>query len=85
MLKAMLTTIDNPYDPFDDFDNWFAFDTRHGYHTASFLDRVLITSNDISEADVNVAMNLAIDEIVRENVLGLHRKVTREVPDVVAK
>jgi hypothetical protein len=67
----MLTTVDNPYDPFDDFDSWFAFDSSHGYHTSSFLARIVVTSN--------LAIETAINEIVQENVLGIYRKVSREV------
>lgn len=76
----MLTTVDNPHDPFDAFDDWYAFDLRKGYGTLSFLDRIVITSPELSEADQNLANELAIDEIVKENVLGLWRKVSREAP-----
>jgi hypothetical protein len=73
----MLTTVDNPYDPFTEFDMWFAFDTRHGYGTAAFLARITQTSDDLSEADQSLAIQLAIEEIVEENVLGIYRKVAR--------
>ncbi len=73
----MLTTVDNPWDPYTRFDEWYAFDTRAGYHTLGLLDRILITSNELSEADQAQAMNDAIDEIVKENVLGVFRKVSR--------
>lgn len=82
MIESMLTTTDNPYNPFDDFDAWYAFDERSGYHTSSFLARIINTSDELSETDASLAMELAIDEIVKENVLGLYRKVTREVPEV---
>jgi hypothetical protein len=74
----MLTTIDNPYDPFDHYDEWSAYDERMGYHTPSFLARVVITSDELSELDQNLAVEDAIDEIIKENVSGLYKKVTRE-------
>jgi hypothetical protein len=78
MADAMLTTVDNPYNPFDDFAEWFAFDSRMGYHTPSLLARVAVTSDELSEEDQNFAIQEAIEEIVKENVSGMHRKVSRE-------
>ena len=74
----MLTTVDNPYDPFTQWNEWYAFDARHGYHTPSFLARVAKSSDDLSDADQAVAIQFAIDEIVKENVLGIYRKVSRK-------
>jgi predicted NAD/FAD-dependent oxidoreductase len=71
----MLTTIDNPYDPFTQFDEWIAFDHRAGHYTLEFLGRVVHTSSELSEADQDEAVEDAIDEIVRENVQGVHTKV----------
>jgi len=73
--EHMLSTIDNPFNPFTQYDEWFAFDTQHRYYTVNFLARVVRSSSDLSEADQSLAMEEAIDEIVRENVLGLYIKV----------
>lgn len=75
--KYMLTTVDNPFDPFTQFDQWFAFDTYSGYHTAALLDRIAISSDELSQIDQVLAVQDAIDEIVKENVMGVHRKVKR--------
>jgi hypothetical protein len=72
-----LTTVDNPFDPFTEFNAWYAFDTSHGYHSAGLLARVSRSSDDLSEADQHAAEQEAVDEIVRENVSGMHRKVSR--------
>jgi len=77
----MLTTIDNPFSPFDEFGAWYAYDVSSGYHTCSFLARILNDSDQLSKADHDLAVSMAIDEIVYENVLGIYRKVTKEVPD----
>lgn len=73
--EYMLTTVDNPYDPFTQWDEWFAWDASAGYHTPGLLARVTLTSDDLSEADQHLAVQQAIDEVVKENVLGVSRKV----------
>lgn len=78
----MLTTVDNPFDPFTQWDDWFGFDTRMGYHTTTFLARIVMTSSELSDVDESLAIEQAIDEIVRENVNGMFRKVSREGPVV---
>jgi hypothetical protein len=77
MTDVMLTTVDNPYDPFDQFDDWYAWDVRAGYCTSSFLGRIAMVSDEISETDQELALEYAIDEIVKENVSGMWKKVTR--------
>ena len=71
----MLTTTDNPWNPFTHWDEWYAFDEGAGYHTCSYLARITVTSDEISEADQDQAIEDAIDEIVKENILGIYRKV----------
>jgi hypothetical protein len=75
----MLTTVDNPFDPFENFKEWFAYDVAAGYNTSSLLARLTFTSNELSEVDQNIANELAIDEIVEENISGLYRKVSKEI------
>ena len=75
--EYMLTTVDNPFNPFTDFDAWLEYDISLGYNTMSFLDRIAMTSFDLSEPDAAVVIQDAIDEIVQENVLGMWRKVSR--------
>ena len=74
----MLTTIDNPYDPFDQFDEWYSYDERHGYHTCSYLARIAKSASDLSADDQIFAVNSAIDEILEHNFSGLYKKVVRK-------
>jgi hypothetical protein len=76
MTESMLTTIDNPFDPFTQFDEWYAFDEQMGYHTCSYLARITKTSDELSEEDEDFAIESAIDEIVKLNVLGIYKKDT---------
>lgn len=77
----MLTTIDNPYDPFDQFEEWYTWDFNANYHTPAFLARVANTSESLTENLQTLEINRAIEEILKENVLGLYRKVTRELEE----
>jgi hypothetical protein len=71
----MLTTIDNPYDPFTQFDQWEAYDRDHGYHTLSLLGRVVVYSDDLSEASKEQAIDDAVLEIARINASGIHKVI----------
>jgi len=75
MKEAMLTTIDNPFSPFTEFDDWLRFDENKGYFTCNYLARIAKTSDELSETDQSLAIDQAIDEIVRYNLLGIYRKV----------
>jgi hypothetical protein len=73
-----LTTTDNPFSPFTQFVQWYAFDTTKGYHSSALLARLARSSDDLSDADQHAAIQSAIDEIVTENISGMHKKVLRE-------
>ncbi len=76
-IEYMLTTVDNPFDPFTQFDQWFSYDPQLGYNTPALLARITILSNELSELDQFLAVQTAIDEIIKENVFGVHRKVSK--------
>lgn len=71
----MLTTVDNPYSPFTQFDEWLQFDQSSGYYTTQYLARLTLSSVELSDTDQSIAIEYAIDEIVLENVNGVYRKV----------
>lgn len=76
--EYMVTTIDNPYNPFTQFDEWYAWDVRNGYNTSALLARIATISNSLSNPDLSQAIQNAVDEIVQENVSGMFIKVTKE-------
>jgi hypothetical protein len=78
MEQSMLTTTDNPFDPFTQNDEWRAYDESKGHYTNCYLARVANWSPDLSPIDESIAIETAIDEIVKENVNGLYRKVTMD-------
>jgi hypothetical protein len=72
----MITTDDNPFSPFTEWDEWYAFDLRMGYNTLAFLGRLVKDSDQLSDADQTLATQSAIREIARENVLGIYKLVS---------
>lgn len=71
--EIMLTTVDNPFDPFSEFDDWLSFDTEKGYNSCGLIDRVAYFSPNISKADQELSIINAIKEIVKHNVYGVHK------------
>lgn len=76
--EYMLSTLDNPYNPFTDFDSWYQYDVTHGYNTCSYLARVVHSSDELSEKDQMLAMQLGMDEIIELNISGNYIKVNKD-------
>ena len=53
MSKCALTTIDNPFDPFEQFTQWFLFDVEKGYNTCGYLGRITRISDEMTEEEYN--------------------------------
>ena len=70
-----LTTIDNPFDPFEQFDDWFLFDIEKGYNSCSRLERITNISDDMSEVEISNEIERAIDEIIKYDFLNIYKKV----------
>ena len=74
---VMLTTIDNPFDPFEDFTSWFMFDIEKGYNSCGRLMRIAKVTDDMSQKEYDEAIETAIDELIRIDFLDIYRKVTK--------
>ena len=73
----MLTTIDNPFDPFEQFDSWFLFDVEKGYNSCSYLARIAQFTDDMTQIEQIRETERAIDEIIMTNPLGIYKKVSK--------
>lgn len=74
-MKCMLTTFDNPFDPFEQFVSWFLFDEEKGYNSCSYLGRIARTSEQLSEEENNFEVERAIDEIIKYDFRNIYKKV----------
>lgn len=78
MRKVNITTVDNPYDPFDDFDHWFMFDIEKGYYTSSTLARLTNLTNDMTDLEEVEEIERAIDRLIEIDPLDIYKKVIRD-------
>lgn len=76
--SVAITTIDNPFDPFDDFDSWFLFDVQKGYNTCSYLARIAKISDEFTNEENQAEIESAIDEIIKEDFMGIYKKIKKE-------
>lgn len=74
----MLTTRDNPWNPFTHFDEWFAFDESHGYCSCGLLARISASTDDLSDELEFKQNEEAIDEIIRYDFQNIYKKVSRD-------
>lgn len=78
MTKYMLTTIDNPFNPFDQFDSWLQYDLDKGYNSCAYLDRIARTSDQLSDSENDDEIERAIDEIIKFDFMNVYLKVSEK-------
>ena len=72
---CMLSTIDNPYNPYDNFDEWYRFDMDKGYNSCGRLARIANFLDDMSDEEIAAENERAIDELIKNDFLNLFIKV----------
>jgi hypothetical protein len=75
--EFMLSTSDNPYNPFTDFKNWFNFDVMKGYNTCQYLDKICEATDDLGDRELALSLNEAIEEALYFNLTGNRIKVEK--------
>lgn len=78
MKRYLLTTVDNPYDPASEFDQWYKFDHEHGYYTDQRLAKVAKTSINLTDVENQRIINGVVDDFIRLDTLGLYKRVVVE-------
>ena len=71
----MISTSDNPYNPFTDFKSWYVWDETNGYHTCSLLARICENTEDLGDREELLAYYDAVEKMLRYNVTGNYIKV----------
>lgn len=76
--KVALTTVDNPYNPFDDFTSWLMFDIEKGYDTNGKLARLANIKDEMTEKEQKEEIERAIDRIIEIDPTDLFKKIVIE-------
>lgn len=76
--ECFITTLDNPFDYFDEFTSWHMFDVEKGYYTCNYVARLVQLSDDMTQKEVNEEIERVIDEIILNNPLPIYKKIKRE-------
>ena len=75
--RCMITTNDNPYDYFEQFDSWFMFDVEKGYYTCSYLARFTNVTDEMTQKEEDEEIERAIDEIIEHDPRKIYKKVRK--------
>jgi hypothetical protein len=73
-MAAMVTTVDNPYDPRTQFPAWYQWDVINGYNTCAYLDRVAHVTDDFPKEYNDRLVEEAIDEMIALHN-GMYKKL----------
>lgn len=79
--RIQITTVDNPFDPFQDFDSWLMFDMEKGYYTCERLARLANTTNEMSQQEEDEELERAIDRLIELDPLDIYKKIVKEDKD----
>ena len=71
-----LTTIDNPYSPFTQWEEWYAYDLANGYNSCSLLDRLTISNSEHPDSLVDLDIEQAMKQIVDCDEAGKYKIIT---------
>ena len=62
--SIMLSTKDNPFNPFTHFDEWRQYDITHGHYCCELVAKFSRCSDDLSDKENTDEINYAIERII---------------------
>lgn len=76
MTDVVLTTVDNPYDPFTQEDAWLAYDLSKGYNTNAYLNR-MVEQENYDDPTVE-QISKVIDKIILIDPANFYKKAIKK-------
>lgn len=65
--EVFITTYDNPYDYFKQFDEWLNYDRQKGYFTLEYVGRLAKLAPDLSDEEEKNEIENTINSIIEWN------------------
>lgn len=79
--RVHITTIDNPFNPFEDFASWYDFDMEKGYCSCERVARLAHTTDDMSEVELEAETERATRRLVEIDPLDIYQLYVIRVED----
>lgn len=79
VIATALTTIDNPWSYFNDFDNWLAYDLANGYDSCGITARIAHVTDDMSTIEARAETERAIKEFCLSDPIALYTYEQKEI------
>ena len=81
--EFMLTTVDNPFDPFDDFISWRMYDIKKSSEVGllpccEYVAKMSEITDDMNQKERNTEIERVIDDIIKYNTVRAFKKVQKE-------
>ena len=77
---CMMSSIDNPFNPFEDFESWHLYEQEKGFDPCSIVARLANLSDDMSEEEIDLETERVIDRFIALDPLNRFEKVIKSVP-----
>ena len=77
--EVAITTFDNPYNPLDNFEEWFSFDVEKQYNTCGHLARLTHVTDDMSQREELEEIERGIDRMIELDFMNIYKKITRKI------
>lgn len=76
--EVVLSTADNPFNPFTQPDEWYSFDVTSDHSACALLGRLAATSWTLPDEENDRIIEETMDRIIEEMPEGLYVKVYKE-------
>lgn len=79
--RVHITTIDNPFNPFEDFASWYDFDMEKGYCSCERVARLANITDDMTDIEEEAEIERASKRLVEIDPLDIYQLYTIKVKE----